>query len=68
MVSLYKDPEGEKVFSDVHSSNALQSVGTGIPGSLLSQRLAQKGGFSTEDTLRMRIKELEHVLYTCKPW
>ena len=64
MVSLYKDPKGEKVFSDIHTSNALQSVGTGIPGSPLSPRLPQKGTFSTEDTLRTRIKELEHVLYT----
>lgn len=59
MVGLYRDPKGEKVFSDFHTSDALQSVG--VPGSIQ----LQKGTvFGTEDTLRKRVKELEHILST----
>ena len=60
MIGLYKDPMGENVFSDFHApTNEIFSAG--VSGSVHLQRMS---AFGTEDTLKKRIKELEHVLST----
>ena len=50
MVGLYKDPKGESVFSDFHTNDV------GSRGAAAQ--------FSTEETLRKKIIELETVLCT----
>ena len=59
MIGLYKDPKGENVFTGIHIGDVASA---GIVGSLQLQRGAAT--FSTEDTLRKRIRELESILST----
>ena len=61
MIWLYKDPEGENVFSN---SAGTRDVGSLLNVGSLPAQQQQELQHSTEDSLRRRIRQLENMLST----